>query len=389
MSPLRVLVVTDRISGRGGADRHLWDVVDALKRRGDHVRVATGRVDPGAAPQLPGAAPPIRSRALASAVASHRQLDRLRPHMDRADVLLVQNVMNPTALRLLSETGRAVALVQDHRVFCPGPGRTLPNGERCDRQPTAAACAECLPDADYRARALALTQARRDALAGAEVVVLSQYMQQEMGEGAVIPPWIFVDSAPPEGPRDRIVLAGRMVSHKAVADAHRAWQMAGEPLPLHVAGEGPDADAMTGAHHHGWLPRPELWALLRRARVVLFPARWQEPFGILGVEALACGAPVVVADVGGVRDWAQGGATRVAAGDVPGMADALRGLCEGPAEAEPIAKARENAIRERYAINALLPLWDAVLARAASGQPRVSDHAVSDHAVSDEPVGPG
>lgn len=358
-----MLVVTDRMSGRGGADRHLWDIVAALRRRGDQVQVATGRVDSGDAPL-------VRSRALASAVASSRQLDRLQPHIDAADVLLVQNVMNPTALRLLAETGRAVALVQDHRVFCPGPGRSLPDGAPCDREPSDAACAECLPDAEYRARAVALTRARRDALAGAEIVVLSRYMRREMGEGTVIPPWLSVDTAPSEGPRDRIVLAGRLVSHKAVKDAHRAWELADKPLPLHIAGEGPEAASLVGAQHHGWLPRPELWALLRRARVVLFPARWQEPFGILGVEALACGARVIVADVGGVRDWAGEGATRVAAGDVHAMADTLRQLCTGPAEAATTAQAREAATRERYAVASLLPLWDNVLARAASGHHR-------------------
>ena len=49
--------------------------------------------------------------------------------MAAADVVHVQNVMNPTALTRLVSSGRAVVTVQDHRVFCPGPGRTPPDRE--------------------------------------------------------------------------------------------------------------------------------------------------------------------------------------------------------------------------------------------------------------------
>jgi glycogen(starch) synthase len=51
----------------------------------------------------------------------------------------------------------------------------------------------------------------------------------------------------------------------------------------------------------GWLSRDELDALLRRAALVLVPSRY-EPFGLVALEALAAGAPVLAADVGGLRE---------------------------------------------------------------------------------------
>jgi glycosyltransferase involved in cell wall biosynthesis len=51
----------------------------------------------------------------------------------------------------------------------------------------------------------------------------------------------------------------------------------------------------------GFVGKPEtLW---RNCDVFCFPIRWQEPFGLVGLEAMAHGVPVVAFDLGGVREW--------------------------------------------------------------------------------------
>jgi glycosyltransferase involved in cell wall biosynthesis len=55
------------------------------------------------------------------------------------------------------------------------------------------------------------------------------------------------------------------------------------------------------------------------------PSRWQEPIGIVGLEALAHGVPVAAWDSGGVREWHPGEGL-VPWGDVPGLASAIRAL---------------------------------------------------------------
>lgn len=63
-------------------------------------------------------------------------------------------------------------------------------------------------------------------------------------------------------------------------------------------------------------PRPqrELAALYRAADVVLMPSR-SESFGLVALEAQACGTPVVAADVGGLREAVTVGGTLVAGHD--------------------------------------------------------------------------
>jgi glycosyltransferase involved in cell wall biosynthesis len=51
------------------------------------------------------------------------------------------------------------------------------------------------------------------------------------------------------------------------------------------------------------------------------PSRWQEPFGIAGLEALTMGVPVAAWESGGVSEWHPG--PLAAWGDVPGLARAL------------------------------------------------------------------
>ena len=112
-----------------------------------------------------------------------------------------------------------------------------------------------------------------------------------------------------------------LVEAKGALDAVEAWKRARLDLPLVMAGTGSLRGAMDGCEVLGWVPHDRLGALYRRAAAVLMPSRWQEPFGIVGLEALTMGTPVAAWDSGGVRDWHP---DPVAWGDLDALADRLR-----------------------------------------------------------------
>ena len=59
----------------------------------------------------------------------------------------------------------------------------------------------------------------------------------------------------------------------------------------------------------GGIPNRELPDLLRRARVAAVPSIWGEPLGVVVLEALACGTPVVASRVGGIPEIVDQGRT--------------------------------------------------------------------------------
>lgn len=201
------------------------------------------------------------------------------------------------------------------------------------------ACASCFEDQAYFRGVHALTERRLLAARRLPLTVLSRYMREELvAAGApprhvhVVPPFVhrLDPGAVPSGP-PCVLFVGRLVEAKGVRDAVAAWRRSGVGLPLVLAGTGPlraelAAQAARGEGPDlevlGWVDRDRLSGLYRRARALLLPSRWQEPFGITGLEALSFGVPVVAWESGGVGEWHPGPGL-VRWGDVEGLARSL------------------------------------------------------------------
>ncbi len=63
---------------------------------------------------------------------------------------------------------------------------------------------------------------------------------------------------------------------------------------------------------------------LKKARYLLFPIRWEEPFGLVVVEALACGTPVVAYRRGSIPEIIEHGVNGYIVDSIDAMADAVR-----------------------------------------------------------------
>jgi glycosyltransferase involved in cell wall biosynthesis len=120
--------------------------------------------------------------------------------------------------------------------------------------------------------------------------------------------------------------AGRLVGYKRPDVAVRAAGLAG--VPLVVAGEGPESRSLEGiagdnVRFTGAVTSEELRTLYRRATALVFPGF--EDFGMVMVEAQACGTPVIAFDGGGVREAVRDGETGTLYADPTpeGLADAL------------------------------------------------------------------
>jgi glycosyltransferase involved in cell wall biosynthesis len=118
--------------------------------------------------------------------------------------------------------------------------------------------------------------------------------------------------------------------------AHRAVAVAMEAgVPLKIAGKnqepkeqqyfnefvaphlGPDIEYL-GEVSHG-----EKVELLQHARATLFPIEWEEPFGLVMIESMACGTPVVATRRGSVPEVVEHGRSGIIVDDYAIMPTAL------------------------------------------------------------------
>ena len=79
-----------------------------------------------------------------------------------------------------------------------------------------------------------------------------------------------------------------------------------------------------GARYVGEVGGDQKERLLGDASVLLNPIRWHEPFGMVMIESLAVGTPVVAPPTGSVPELVDDGVSGFLRDDEPGLADALR-----------------------------------------------------------------
>lgn len=142
----------------------------------------------------------------------------------------------------------------------------------------------------------------------------------------------FPFSPEPEDP-PYLVFLGRISPEKGPLEAVEVARMIG--LPLKIAAKIDPADQEWAEEHFlpllegpgveflGEVDEPTKAALLGGALATLFPIRWPEPFGIVMVESLACGTPVIAFPGGSVEEVLVDGETGFVCTSVEAMAEAV------------------------------------------------------------------
>jgi D-inositol-3-phosphate glycosyltransferase len=194
-----------------------------------------------------------------------------------------------------------------------------------------------------------------------------------LGRVSVVPCGVDLERFTPNGPAEprraglhRLVMLGRLVERKGVADAIEALVelpdaelvVAGGPDASHLHEDGEARRLLVlaerwGVHNRvqlrGRIDREHVPELLRSAdAVVCVP--WYEPFGIVPLEAMACGIPVVASAVGGMLDTVEDGVTGlyVAPKRPRELALALSALLGDPALRAALGAAGAERARRLY-----------------------------------------
>ncbi|MEV8146656.1 glycosyltransferase [Arthrobacter sp. NPDC080073] len=195
---------------------------------------------------------------------------------------------------------------------------------------------------------------------------------------SIVPCGVDTAMFTPHGPAEprpegyRILTVGRLVPRKGVDTVIQS--LSGLALrgirnaELWVVGGGAGADALdedpevrrlrnlasdvgvsTQVKFTGQVPRERMPAVLRSADVVVC-APWYEPFGIVPLEAMGCGIPVIATAVGGLSDTVTHGVTglQIPPKDPDALAEALAELLSQPDMARSMGRAGVTRVRDRY-----------------------------------------
>jgi glycosyltransferase involved in cell wall biosynthesis len=131
----------------------------------------------------------------------------------------------------------------------------------------------------------------------------------------VVYPGVDIDRYTPSWRKEEFIfVVGRLTRFKRIDLVLKAIALAkqrGDKIPLIIGGDGEERAHLTKLAQRlklndrvqfaGRLSDEELLSYLRRARFVVFPTT-NEPFGLVPVEAMACGTPVIVSNSGGPRE---------------------------------------------------------------------------------------
>lgn len=407
---MKILFMNTFSTVHGGAERLLFDTSTELLARGHEVSMVIARDDRRSAnPEfwpsrinryyVPELVLPFSDRySYSGARKTEQYLDAKRYlqdilNIESPDLIHVHNFPCLEILGDLDVNAPIVRTIHSYENQCENQMKRLPDGSICTH-PLGEACQRlCGFDKSFKAvrvraenslmkkrfaRLFAISSYVRD------VLVTNGFPEKKI---TVLPNFTRLHYKPTDVVEENIVLyVGRLTPEKGLLELIQSLKQAKTPTKLLVVGKDgalgqsafqeqalkAAADAGIEIEVQGWLVGDKLRQAYARAKVVAFSSMWPEPFGLVGIEAMSQGKPVVAFDCGGIRQWLDHERTGfvVPHGDVAQYAQRIDQLMtndtlrsEMGARAKAIAKERFSP--ETY-INSLLGIYTEVLNESSS-----------------------
>jgi len=388
-TPRPILLGVPRWTRDGGVSAHVQTSAAVLASHGLDVRVFAARIE--SSEQIPG-------------VTVYRCPDLFHPEVPMAErlgdamsfaaeVIHLHQVDLPDVIDALRASAPVVASAHVYSAcpsglyyFQPGHECTRGHGPGCAFNMLARGCAHTLNVKSLPARYRGAAR-RAQALSRADLLIsYSSSVDRHLAANGlqrrrIVPfPVTITPEAGGSPTGRRVVFAGRIVKQKGLAVLIRAAREVDAEFA--VCGDGRQLEAMRSLARRigverrmrftGWLSAEELAREFSEASVVVVPSLWPEPFGLVGIEALAAGRPVIASATGGIEDWLDDGVSGVCVkpGDPRGLAAALNSLLADPERRRAMGEAGRLAVQTRFSperhVLALLDAYASARARWGS-----------------------
>lgn len=201
------------------------------------------------------------------------------------------------------------------------------------------------------------------------IIVGSQFMYDELNMNgfdsdriSVLPPCVpnkkINTSQLPEN--KQLLYVGQLIHGKGVDLLLNALTHVTENFSCTIAGTGNAEQSLKTlaksiglserVNFAGWISNASLTKYYNNARIAVVPSRWPEPFGMVGLEAMLHGRPVVAFDVGGIHDWLQHdkNGILIPEQDVKKMGQAINTLLSDDSLTARLAKGAAETVLTRF-----------------------------------------
>jgi glycosyltransferase involved in cell wall biosynthesis len=367
-SPRSVLMGLPRWTRDGGISAHVQTSAAILADHGVDVRVIAARIEtdedvPGVivyrCPDLFHEDVPMAQR-IGDAMSFEPEVI----HLHQVDLPDVTRAMRASAPVVISAHNYVACSAGVH-YFKPGQECSRAHGPGCIANMILRGCSHARNPKSLPTRYKNASQGAA-ALKHADLVVsYSSAVDRHLADNGLprrrlIP--FPVTIAPAPSPRviaeRRVAFAGRLVREKGVDVLIRAARHVDAEFV--ICGEGRRRAALQRLAERGgvagritfkgWLDPEQLARELAGAAVVVVPSLWPEPFGLVGIEALAAGRPVIASATGGVEDWLDDGVSGlcVRPGDVDELASSLNELLADPQRQQAMGVAGRETVNTRF-----------------------------------------
>lgn len=343
----------------GGIERYMQQSAALLMRNGFAVHyryIEEGGKDP---------------ETFAAAFAGIKLFSSADELLQRADLVILHNIIDVKYLKNLPEN-KTFFFAHDHNIYCQRHHYYTPIGRiNCRRAYHKFLCKLCSlgrnpapPLAEYRKfPALVLSDFMAENLhknGFEKVVKLPAFINVVEQEHTFMPDGVL-----------RLLFLGQLIRGKGADLMLKALAELDIPFTCTIAGDGKDREMLEKmvrefslqdmVRFTGFVSEPEkLW---QDCDVFCFPIRWQEPFGLVGLEAIAHGIPVIAFDLGGVREWLADGENGFALPEkqVVTVAGVLGGWANAPEMLKEMSQNGIKLAKERFSEENFVNRFNALL----------------------------
>lgn len=334
---MKVLHLNEHLNWAGGVETYLLSTIPELESRGHSQGIVYARGQDNLVAEsyiVPELSMGTRRAEAVAESSMNEILESFRP-----DIVHLHQVYNLGAVRACLKQVPVLVHGHDYRYLCPASTFYHRRSRTACKRTAGPGCfpttliKHCMsPRPSYalnyyrRVRWFTLEASRFCGVIAPSESARDRFLEAGFGASRVTKLPYFCPLEPANKPRSSptqptVLFVGRIRANKGVDIFLEAFARLGKEVQAILVGDFTDVsrrDVLKTAETlgfadrmvlHNWVDREKVRAVFEQATVFAFPSVWPETLGIVGIESLACGVPVVASDIGGVREWLKQGKT--------------------------------------------------------------------------------